>query len=212
MKRSLEVVVLLAILFALSRYGSRLHSQEFNKYYENTLNNLCPPNCLIPGEKQQKTTAKETYSQNDWSAEGDFPELKTSDDYTVKRGDTLFSIANEFRVSVVDLKNANKINDDSIKAGEVLKIPSNATLGKANRVMSGELAPDAIEETENSVHEEGSDGKKAVPSVENNDPKEIFKQFEDSQAISETKGPELVQAVQEESPEEEPATETPVEA
>jgi len=129
MKRSLEVVVLLAILFALSRYGSRLHSQEFDKYYENTLKNLCPPNCLIAVEKQQKTTAKETYSQNDWSAEGDFPELKISDDYTVKRGDTLFSIANEFRVSVVDLKNANKINDDSIKAGEVLKIPSNATLG-----------------------------------------------------------------------------------
>ena len=212
MKRSLEVVVLLAILFALSRYGSRLHSQEFNKYYENTLNNLCPPNCLIPGEKQQKTTAKETYSQNDWSAEGDFPELKISDDYTVKRGDTLFSIANEFRVSVVDLKNANKINDDSIKAGEVLKIPSNATLGKANRVMSGELAPDPIEETENSVHEEGSDGKKAVPSVQNNDPKEIFKQFEDSQAIAETNGPKLAQTIQEEVPEEEPATETPAEA
>ena len=212
MKRSLEVVVLLAILFALSRYGSRLHSQEFNKYYENTLNNLCPPNCLIPGEKQQKTTAKETYSQNDWSAEGDFPELKISDDYTVKRGDTLFSIANEFRVSVVDLKNANKINDDSIKAGEVLKIPSNATLGKANRVMSGELAPDPIEETENSVHEEGSDGKKAVPSVQNNDPKEIFKRFEDSQAIAETNGPKLAQTIQEEVPEEEPATETPAEA
>ena len=212
MKRSLEVVVLLAILFALSRYGSRLHSQEFNKYYENTLNNLCPPNCLIPGEKQQKTTAKETYSQNDWSAEGDFPELKISDDYTVKRGDTLFSIANEFRVSVVDLKNANKINDDSIKAGEVLKIPSNATLGEANRVMSGELAPDPIEETENSVHEEGSDGKKAVPSVQNNDPKEIFKQFEDSQAIAETNGPKLAQTIQEEVPEEEPATETPAEA
>ncbi|MGH7807630.1 MAG: type II secretion system secretin GspD [Thermodesulfobacteriota bacterium] len=212
MKRSLEVVVLLAILFALSRYGSRLHSQEFDKYYENTLKNLCPPNCLIPGEKQQKTTAKETYSQNDWSAEGDFPELKISDDYTVKRGDTLFSIANEFRVSVVDLKNANKINDDSIKAGEVLKIPSNATLGKANRVMSGELPPDPIEETENSVHKEGSDGKKAVPSVQNNDPKEIFKQFEDSQAIAETNGPKLAQTIQEEVPEEEPATETPAEA
>ncbi|MGH7791201.1 MAG: type II secretion system secretin GspD, partial [Thermodesulfobacteriota bacterium] len=75
-----------------------------------------------------------------------------------------------------------------------------------------ELAPDAIEETENSAHGEGSEGKKAVPSVQKNDPKDIFKQFEDLQVTSESNGPKLVQTIQEEDPGEEPATETPAEA
>ena len=43
--------------------------------------------------------------------------------YTVKAGDTLYGISNQFGVSVVDLKNANGLTSNVIKLGQVLKIP-----------------------------------------------------------------------------------------
>ncbi|MBI2487207.1 MAG: LysM peptidoglycan-binding domain-containing protein [Deltaproteobacteria bacterium] len=115
MKRSLQVVVLFAILFALNRHGNKLHSEEYNNY-DNTLENLCPPNCLIPREKQQGTTTKEIYSQDDLKAQEESSDLmKIPNNYKVKKGDTLFNIANGFQVSVQELKKANGIMNDLIK-------------------------------------------------------------------------------------------------
>ena len=44
--------------------------------------------------------------------------------YTVKRGDTLYSIAREYNVSVKDLKEVNNLNTDVLYIGQELLIPS----------------------------------------------------------------------------------------
>ena len=44
--------------------------------------------------------------------------------YTVKRGDTLYGISNQFGVSAIDLANLNNIKDSIIQIGQVLKIPT----------------------------------------------------------------------------------------
>lgn len=46
--------------------------------------------------------------------------------YTVKSGDTLYGISNQFGVSVMDLQNINGVNPASLQIGQVLIIPSNA--------------------------------------------------------------------------------------
>ena len=47
--------------------------------------------------------------------------------YEVKKGDTLWSIANNFNVSVNDLKNANNKSNNSLSIGEQLIIPGKST-------------------------------------------------------------------------------------
>ena len=44
--------------------------------------------------------------------------------YTVKAGDTLWGISNQFGVSVTDLSNLNNVNAQNLQIGQVLKIPS----------------------------------------------------------------------------------------
>lgn len=46
--------------------------------------------------------------------------------YTVKKGDTLYGISNQFGVSVVDLKNLNNLKDSNLKIGQALKISQNS--------------------------------------------------------------------------------------
>ena len=46
--------------------------------------------------------------------------------YTVKKGDTLYGISNQFGVSVVDLKNLNNLKDNNLKIGQILKISQNS--------------------------------------------------------------------------------------
>ncbi len=48
----------------------------------------------------------------------------TSQTYTVKSGDTLTRIASHFGVSLKALRSANNLKTDSIKVGQVLKIPA----------------------------------------------------------------------------------------
>ena len=45
--------------------------------------------------------------------------------YTVVKGDSLYSIARRFGVSVQALKNANNLTSDTLSVGQVLRIPSN---------------------------------------------------------------------------------------
>lgn len=46
--------------------------------------------------------------------------------YTVKKGDTLYGISNQFGVSVADLKNLNGLKDNNLQIGQVLKITNNS--------------------------------------------------------------------------------------
>ena len=46
--------------------------------------------------------------------------------YTVKKGDTLYGISNQFGVSVEDILKINDVNPSSLSIGYVLKIPANS--------------------------------------------------------------------------------------
>ena len=46
--------------------------------------------------------------------------------YTVKAGDTLYGISNQFGVSVTELAEINNIRGDNLKVGQVLIIPRNS--------------------------------------------------------------------------------------
>ena len=45
--------------------------------------------------------------------------------YTVKKGDTLYGISNQFGVSVTDLADLNNVKAESLQIGQVLTIPTN---------------------------------------------------------------------------------------
>ena len=49
-------------------------------------------------------------------------EKNNSKYYTVKKGDTLYSISKKYNMSLKDLKNLNKLNSNDIKIGQKLKI------------------------------------------------------------------------------------------
>lgn len=44
--------------------------------------------------------------------------------YTVQKGDTLYSIANRYNIDVDSLKNANRLTSNSLRVGQILKIPT----------------------------------------------------------------------------------------
>ena len=55
--------------------------------------------------------------------------LQGPDRYTVKNGDSLFGIAQKYRLSVTDLKETNVLNTDNITPGQILSIPSSSDNG-----------------------------------------------------------------------------------
>ena len=61
--------------------------------------------------------------------------IKLSETYTVKPGDTLYGISNQYGVSVTELAELNNIKGDNLKIGEVLKIPSNTGSNPNNMFM-----------------------------------------------------------------------------
>jgi LysM repeat protein len=72
----------------------------------NVQQNMPHANATGPKTKQTKNIKKTNYSS-----------------YNVKRGDTLYSIANKFGVSVDELKRANGLKSNKIFRGQRLKIP-----------------------------------------------------------------------------------------
>lgn len=59
-------------------------------------------------------------------------------DYIVKSKDTLYSIARTFGVSVSDLKKYNNITSDTLRIGQVLKIPRDEVIGDNYIVQKGD--------------------------------------------------------------------------
>ena len=49
---------------------------------------------------------------------------KTETEYTVVKGDTLYNVANKFKVSVDNIKVINNLNNNIISIGQILKIPN----------------------------------------------------------------------------------------
>ena len=55
--------------------------------------------------------------------------------YTVKSGDTLYGISNQFGVSVTELAELNGIKGSNLKVGQVIKIPTNTSNNPNNMFM-----------------------------------------------------------------------------
>ncbi|MBO5183036.1 MAG: LysM peptidoglycan-binding domain-containing protein [Bacilli bacterium] len=53
---------------------------------------------------------------------------ETNISYIVKKGDSLWSIANQYQTTVNDLKKYNNLTSDSLKIGQVIEIPSATTI------------------------------------------------------------------------------------
>lgn len=62
----------------------------------------------------------------------------SSNEYVVKKGDTLYGIANKYNVSVDNLKNYNNLSTDSLSIGQTIKIPDNKANSNEYVVKSGD--------------------------------------------------------------------------
>ena len=62
----------------------------------------------------------------------------SSNEYVVKKGDTLYGIANKYNVSVDNLKSYNNLSTDSLSIGQIIKIPDNNVSGNEYVVKSGD--------------------------------------------------------------------------
>lgn len=91
-------------------------ARKFNVSVEDLMkiNNL-KTTSLTPGQVLIVSKVKEVRK----NVEND---LGSSDFYVVKKGDTLFSIAKKFGVSVEEIKRANNLSGNDLKVGQVLKI------------------------------------------------------------------------------------------
>ena len=58
--------------------------------------------------------------------------------YTVKSGDSLWSIANKYNTTVSNLKSLNNLSSDSLQIGQVLKVPSSVNNVNTYTVKSGD--------------------------------------------------------------------------
>lgn len=54
-------------------------------------------------------------------------ELPETNQYTVQKGDTLFSIANKFNTTVDEIKRLNNLNSNTLTIGQILNIPKQST-------------------------------------------------------------------------------------
>lgn len=54
----------------------------------------------------------------------DYNEVTGSNYYIVKKGDTLYSIANKYNTTVTELKKLNNLTNNTLQIGDVLKIPT----------------------------------------------------------------------------------------
>ena len=64
--------------------------------------------------------------------------------YTVKAGDTLFGISNQFGVSVTDLATLNNVTASTLQIGQILNIPVNTGTNPNNMFMYTVVAGDSL--------------------------------------------------------------------
>src|SRR3990170_8268796 len=88
----------------------------------------------ITGEKQE-----EVKPQN--------PTVRTMK-YKVRVGDTLYSVAKKFRVSVDELKKLNSLKDDNLEVDQVIRVPYDFKRSKTPATMGDETSTSKKQETE----------------------------------------------------------------
>lgn len=103
-------------LWSISRkFGVTVNElKEANNLSSNLLS--VGQNLIIPGKKNNTST----------------------NEYVVKKGDTLYGIANKYNVSVDNLKSYNNLSTDSLSIGQIIKIPDNKVSGNEYVVKSGD--------------------------------------------------------------------------
>ncbi|OJF75703.1 MAG: hypothetical protein BKP49_10940 [Treponema sp. CETP13] len=86
-------------------------------------------NILISVKEDESATKKEAQSNDKESTKKSVtPQL-----YTVQKGDTLFAISIQYETNVSDLRELNKLDEDSaIYVGQILKIPTDTEFSIAN--------------------------------------------------------------------------------
>ena len=72
--------------------------------------------------KESKQTAKSTEGKNDKKAEEKESEIKVNSFHIVKKGDTLYSIARKYKLTVAQLKSMNGLKNNIISIDQKLKI------------------------------------------------------------------------------------------
>ena len=64
--------------------------------------------------------------------------LGETDLYQVKKGDTLYGIANKYGITLKELKAINNLTTDTLAIGQLLNVPSGLSLGSSYVVNSGD--------------------------------------------------------------------------
>ncbi len=66
------------------------------------------------------------------------PDTTSSINYTVKKGDSLYKIANKYNTSVSAIQNLNNLKSINLEIGQILKIPTNSSISNTYTVKSGD--------------------------------------------------------------------------
>ena len=75
-----------------------------------------------------------------------------TDIYQVKSGDTLYSIAKKYNISVNELKGLNNLDDDDLSVGKILKVPSGLSLVNTYVVSKGDTLYSVAKKFDTSVN------------------------------------------------------------
>ena len=98
-----------------NKFGTTV--DKIKKDNDLTSNNISVGQILIVDDRNNISSVKECYGNGDYSVD--------SLTYTVQKGDTLYSIANKYGVSVDSIKQVNNLSSNDLKVGEQLYIPNN---------------------------------------------------------------------------------------
>ena len=112
--------------------GDTLYSLA--RKYDTTVSDICELNnnmkttdVLKPGQKLIVTKEKENV-----------------DSYTVKQGDTMYSLARKFGVTVETLSILNAMSNTDIKAGQTIYVPMAVTEGKSSAESAKNVASNSV--------------------------------------------------------------------
>lgn len=103
--------------------------QKGDTLYSIALKYGTTPNVIIRKNnlKNNTLTVGQTLTiPSDVESTGDYSDMSNFNTYVVQRGDSLYSIANAYNVSVNDLRNINNLTSDILSVGQVLIIPENS--------------------------------------------------------------------------------------